>query len=475
MRERNSNLLSLGDGLRPQSRLTFLLPGLLVLGACNVDPDSTMLTSSETGFPTDDTGTTATETADSGDGDGDTTTSSTTSTTSGDGDDDTTDSGNAFCGDSVIEGFEVCDCGADGECTAEELDMMDCTTVTDPVSGNLFDGGVLTCNMSCQWDTSGCFVCGDGFLTDTETCDGEQFGTNTCGSEGFLGGDLICTDTCELDTSMCTEATWFEGFEETTIDLMTWGFTGESPWVIDTAEANGGTQSARSGATADNGSSSIILDMTWAADGTIAFNHKHDSEGTLDKLQFFVDDLQQGVDWGGQTDWTDDAFPIAAGTHRLEWRYSKDSSFASGADAAWIDNVRSDGTVAIATCGDDFLATSEVCDGTHLGLNTCFNQGFLGGTLACDGSCQLDTSGCTNPTWTEDWETGAIDAMSWGSAGESGWIIDSTGGNANSSFSANSGAIGDSATSDSSWTWCGRKTARWPSATRPTATPLVTS
>jgi hypothetical protein len=231
MRERNSYLLSLGDGsLTPTRPTSLFIPSLLLLGACAVDPGTTMITDSETGAPTD-TDSTGTGTSDTGDGDGDTTdtsTTTTTTTTSGDGDDDTTDSGNAFCGDSVIEGFEVCDCGADNECTDAELDMMDCTTVTDPVSGNFFDGGVLTCNMSCQWDTSGCFVCGDGFLTDTETCDGDQFGTNTCGSAGFLGGELMCTDTCELDTSNCTEATWFEGFEDAEIDLMTWGFMGEA-------------------------------------------------------------------------------------------------------------------------------------------------------------------------------------------------------------------------------------------------------
>ena len=48
------------------------------------------------------------------------------------------------------------------------------------------------------------------------------------------------------------------------------------------------------------------------------------------------------------------------------------------------------------TCGDDVAEGGEVCDGTDLAGQTCVTQGFTGGVLACNGTCTgFDTSGCT--------------------------------------------------------------------------------
>jgi len=47
-----------------------------------------------------------------------------------------------------------------------------------------------------------------------------------------------------------------------------------------------------------------------------------------------------------------------------------------------------------AVCGDSSVNGSEACDGTDLAGESCVSQGFTGGTLACDGSCQFDTSSC---------------------------------------------------------------------------------
>ncbi|MBT7297768.1 hypothetical protein HN841_03300 [archaeon] len=48
-------------------------------------------------------------------------------------------------------------------------------------------------------------VCGDGSINqDSEECDGSNFGEETCSSQGFLDGNLTCTDNCIIDTSTCT-------------------------------------------------------------------------------------------------------------------------------------------------------------------------------------------------------------------------------------------------------------------------------
>ncbi|MCE2486323.1 MAG: beta-propeller fold lactonase family protein [Desulfurellaceae bacterium] len=56
---------------------------------------------------------------------------------------------------------------------------------------------------SCQ-----CFVvqgeCGNGNIESNEECDGQTFGGQTCQSLGFDGGDLSCTEQCNLDLNQCT-------------------------------------------------------------------------------------------------------------------------------------------------------------------------------------------------------------------------------------------------------------------------------
>ena len=46
-------------------------------------------------------------------------------------------------------------------------------------------------------------VCGNGVQENAEECDGADFNSQTCVSQGFVDGALSCTESCELDTSSC--------------------------------------------------------------------------------------------------------------------------------------------------------------------------------------------------------------------------------------------------------------------------------
>lgn len=80
----------------------------------------------------------------------------------------------------------------------------------------------------------------------------------------------------------------------------------------------------------------ITIDI--ASDGEISFWRKVSSEGTYDKLCFYVDGIETG-NWSGVQDWGKVEYPIKAGRHTLEWKYAKDFMMASGEDCAWIDDV----------------------------------------------------------------------------------------------------------------------------------------
>ena len=52
--------------------------------------------------------------------------------------------------------------------------------------------------------TGGSPVCGNNIKEQGEQCDGNDLGSETCSSLGFIGGTLRCTPTCVFDASQCT-------------------------------------------------------------------------------------------------------------------------------------------------------------------------------------------------------------------------------------------------------------------------------
>ncbi len=99
----------------------------------------------------------------------------------------------AACNNGVIEAGEDCDFDSQGD----PLVSATCASLGFPMSG-----ANPGCGMDCLYDIQIC-RCGDGALHALEACDGDLFGTNTCQTEGFAGGNLACTPDCELDTSGC--------------------------------------------------------------------------------------------------------------------------------------------------------------------------------------------------------------------------------------------------------------------------------
>jgi MYXO-CTERM domain-containing protein len=60
------------------------------------------------------------------------------------------------------------------------------------------------------------------------------------------------------------------------------------------------------------------------------------------------------------------------------------------------------------SCGNGVREGTEACDGSDLGAESCEGLGFLGGVLACDSSCMLESSMCEAPETGLD-VTGATD------------------------------------------------------------------
>lgn len=93
------------------------------------------------------------------------------------------------CGDGTLENSEECD--------GNDFGGQTCETA----SGK--PGGELACSAQCMLDTSGCHECGDLVMEGPEECDGSVPVGETCEGHGFSGGTVKCSIECTLDTSGC--------------------------------------------------------------------------------------------------------------------------------------------------------------------------------------------------------------------------------------------------------------------------------
>jgi len=102
------------------------------------------------------------------------------------------DAAESICGNGVVTGTEQCD--------GQDFGVLTCGTFG-------FVHGVLQCNESCAVDTSGCSnvtVCGDGVAEGAEECDQDDFRGQWCGDvPGFVAGQLVCTGSCTVSTTLC--------------------------------------------------------------------------------------------------------------------------------------------------------------------------------------------------------------------------------------------------------------------------------
>ncbi|MGA2241550.1 MAG: protease pro-enzyme activation domain-containing protein [Verrucomicrobiota bacterium] len=140
-------------------------------------------------------------------------------------------------------------------------------------------------------------------------------------------------------TGSFSSVAFSDDFETGDLSRLPWitGINGTPRWYVQTNVVAAGQYAARSGVITDSQSSYLILIGNFGT-GTGSFDYLVSSEEHWDIFSFYVDDVLQ-QQWSGEVGWANFAFPLTAGQHTLEWSYVKDSSFSSGLDAAFIDNV----------------------------------------------------------------------------------------------------------------------------------------
>ncbi len=118
-----------------------------------------------------------------------------------------------------------------------------------------------------------------------------------------------------------------------------WTTSGDAPWFAQTSVYYYDGDAAQSGAISHNQTSSIQTVISVTRDTLLTFYWKVSSEADWDFLQFYIDGLLQ-KEISGEVDWAFERYILTGpGLHTLEWKYVKDGSVNSGADAGWLDKV----------------------------------------------------------------------------------------------------------------------------------------
>jgi len=149
-------------------------------------------------------------------------------------------------------------------------------------------------------------------------------------ASGSAGSDCGWIDKVILTaTPTIAEALDFTGF--------VWNTDGNVPWVGQTFTSYYDGDAAQSGQIANTQYSRLYTNIV--GPGLLSFYWKVSSHQGFAPLEFFVD----GDKWGslsGEMDWRNKTFILDAGSHLVEWKYSRNTVFIDGADCGWLDRIQ---------------------------------------------------------------------------------------------------------------------------------------
>ena len=308
------------------------------------------------------------------------------------------------CNDGVLQQDEACD--------GEHLDSKTCATASE----GQYASGTLACDSLCQFDFSGCTVatCGNNTIEPGEECEGFDLNNTTCADLGYHRGTLACGDDCHFDLvgcegfGRCGDAQINKPYEECEginhdgLACEDFGYYGGELYCTDQCQfdlnqcegecGDGVLQTGLPGMESCDGAElggatceslgyyggSLTCTVQCSLDTTDCATFGRCGDGTVDGGQEDCD----GASFGGATC---ESMGYYGGTLACTGQCGFDTTDC----------------VTYGYCGDGVVQSShEVCDGAPPSGETCMDNGFRGGTISCGSDCQVSTSTCTDPLFT---------------------------------------------------------------------------
>jgi len=201
-------------------------------------------------------------------------------------------------------------------------------------------------------------TCGDQLADPGEECDGDDLGGLDCALLGYPGGTLRCQSNCRLDPTGCAD----------------YGRCGNG-LVEETEQCDGEPGEGTDCLTLGYYAGTLACGETCMLDATSCKFYGRCGDGQVQRV--FGEECDGG-NLDGVTCRTlgfhSDLTPLCTRGCLLDLSPCED----------------------VGRCGDGVLQEDdgEQCDGTLTAEQTCAALGYHGGTLACDGECLFDLSGC---------------------------------------------------------------------------------
>ena len=93
------------------------------------------------------------------------------------------------------------------------------------------------------------------------------------------------------------------------------------------------------GQNVNSSTTSVSINVSFERDVELRFLWAVSSETNYDWLQFYLDGVEKDR-ISGEVTWQEKTYTLSAGSHQLEWRYTKDGSVSRYNDAGYIANLR---------------------------------------------------------------------------------------------------------------------------------------
>ena len=168
-------------------------------------------------------------------------------------------------------------------------------------------------------------------------------------SAGNRGSDSAWIDTLRFSTSNISYQTRICDVLDIATDqcAMIQSVSYDPPellWVITSATSVTGGSSLRSGDVDHSQSSCLQLGLSLPANSIISVAGRTSSEGGIDQLQVYADNLRldtlSASHGNTESDWLQQTYYLPAAITALRWCYTKDGANNQENDSAWIDTLR---------------------------------------------------------------------------------------------------------------------------------------